>query len=243
MGVAYLPDGTLIDYKEYIDKHPHWQTVRKTRFDFDGGRCVICHADLRGRAYQTHHLNYQRLGHENIRDVITLCDRCHKTFHQHWSKSYFWKGKEEGHWDVYDIDHTARLCAHYWQQDKLISCDPDAPNLCSRDVCRQLLDDYVRDFQLTRAPMIDLNDIQLFVRNKRYELYFEAEVRGLSVEEFLDERYGQKVRGKNPLRQEAGRKGGPFDHTPESFHRHYSENKNIITLMEKVKEIEEYKED
>lgn len=242
MGIAYLPDGTLIDYNDYINKHPHWQTVRKTRFDFDGGRCVICHADLHGKAYQTHHLNYQRLGHETIRDVITLCDRCHKTFHQHWSKSYFWKGKEEGHWDVYSIDHTARLCAHYWQQDRLISRDPNDLNLCNRDVCRQLLDDYIRDFQLTRPPMIDPNDVQLFVRNKRYELYFEAEVRGLSVEEFLDEYYGPKVRGKNPLRQEAGKKNGPFDHTPESFHRHYSENKNILALMEKVREIEEYKE-
>lgn len=242
MGIAYLPDGTLIDYNDYINKHPHWQTVRKTRFDFDGGKCAICHADLHGKAYQTHHLNYQRLGHESIRDVITLCDRCHKTFHQHWSKSYFWKGKEEGHWDVYSIDHTARLCAHYWQQDRLISRDPNDPNLCNRDVCRQLLDDYIRDFQLTRPPMIDPNDVQLFVRNKRYELYFEAEVRGLSVEEFLDEYYGPKVRGKNPLRQEAGKKNGPFDHTPESFHRHYSENKNILALMEKVREIEEYKE-
>jgi hypothetical protein len=177
-----------------------------------------------------------------MRDVITLCDQCHKDFHQSWSKSFFWKGKEEGHWDVYDIDHTARLCSAYWKRDRLICKDPDAPNLCSRDVCRQLLDEYFRDFQIDKPPIIDPNDVQLFVRNKRYELFFDAEVRGLTVEQFLDEYYGEKVRGKNPLRQEAGKKNGPFDHTPESFHRHYSENKNIVTLMEKVREIEEYKE-
>ena len=141
------------------------------------------------------------------------------------------------------MDHTARLCAHYWKRDRLINRDPKSPNLCNRDVCRQLLDEYFRDFQIDRPPIIDPNDIQLFVRNKRYELFFDAEVRGLTVEEFLEEYYGPKVRGKNPLRQEAGKKGGPFDHTPESFHRHYEENKNIITLMEKVREIEEYKED
>lgn len=242
MGVAYLPDGTLIDYDDYL-KHPRWQAVRKARFDFDGGRCVICHKDLHDKTYQTHHLHYQRLGHERMRDVITLCTQCHKEFHQSWSKTYFWKGKEDGHWDVYDLDHTARLCAHYWKRDRLINKDPDSPNLCNRDVCRQLLDEYFRDFQIDRPPIIDPNDIQLFVRNKRYELFFDAEVRGLTVEEFLEEYYGPKVRGKNPLRQEAGKKGGPFDHTPESFHRHYEENKNIITLMEKVREIEEYKED
>ena len=76
------------------------------------------------------------------------------------------------------------------------------------------------------------------MRNKRYELFLEAEERGLSVEEFLDEYYGKKVRGKNPLRQESGRKNGPFDHEPKSFHRHYSENPNLNILMEKVKEIE-----
>lgn len=243
MGIAYLPDGTLIDYNEYIRSHPRWQAIRKARFDFDGGQCVICHKDLHNVPFQTHHLHYQRLGHERMRDVITLCDQCHKDFHQSWSKSFFWKGKEEGHWDVYDIDHTARLCSAYWKRDRLICKDPDAPNLCSRDVCRQLLDEYFRDFQIDKPPIIDPNDVQLFVRNKRYELFFDAEVRGLTVEQFLDEYYGEKVRGKNHLRQEAGKKGGPFDHTPESFHRHYSENKNIVTLMEKVREIEEYKED
>lgn len=236
MGIAYLPDGSLIDYDDYLN-HPRWQTVRKARFDFDGGKCVICHKDLHDKPYHTHHLHYQRLGHERMRDVITLCQSCHHDFHQSWHQSNFWKGKEDGHWEVFDIEHTARLCLAYWQQDRLISRDPDGPNLCNRDVCRQLLDDYVRDFCLTRAPIIDPNDIQLFVRNKRYELFFDAEARGLSVEEFLDEYYGPKVRGKNPLRQEAGKKNGPFDHTPESFHRHYSENKNIIALMEKIREI------
>lgn len=240
MGDAYLPDGTIIDYKEYINKHPHWQAVRRARFNFDEGRCVICHKDLRREHYQTHHLSYQRLGNEHMRDVITLCDDCHREFHRSWTKSYFWKGKESGHWDEFNLQHTARLCAHYWRSDRLIARDPDGPNLCSQSVCRQLLDDYIEDFGLSRYPKIDTNDISLFVRNKRYELFFAAEARGLSVEQFLDEYYGPKIRGKNQLRQEAGRKGGPFDHTPESFHRHYAENKNINLLMIEVSKIENH---
>lgn len=238
MGWAYLPDGSLIDYKEYIEKHPHWQKVRKSRFEFDEGRCVVCRKDLHGKIYQTHHLHYQRLGNERIRDVVTMCPACHKEFHQSWSRQQFWRGKEEGHWDVFDLWHTARLCARYWRNDRLISRNMDDPNLCSRDVCRQLLDDYFRDFNLTKPPKIDTNDISLFVRNKRYELFFDAEMRGLTVEEFLDEYYGEKIRGQNPLRQEAGRKKGPFDHTPESFHRHYMENPNINLLMLEVEKIE-----
>ena len=239
MGLAYLPDGSRVDYNEYIHKHPHWQKVRRARFEFDGKRCVICHRDLVGEPYQTHHLTYMRLGRERIRDVITLCDSCHHTFHKNWVKSHFWEGKEEGHWDVFDLQHTAIICSRYWRQDKLICRDPDGLNICSRDVAMQIVDEYFKMEGFAACPIIDPNDVTLFVRNKRYELFFEAEGRGLTVEEFLDEYYGPKIRGKNPLRQEAGRKNGPFDHTPESFHRHYLENKNINILMEEVRNFEQ----
>jgi hypothetical protein len=241
LGLAYLPDGSLIDYKEYIARHPRWQKVRQARFDFDDGRCVICHKDLHGRSYQTHHLHYQRLGHERLRDVVTLCNACHMEFHESCQRNQFWKGKEHRHWEVYSLDHTAELCRRIWRNDRLISKDPAAINLCNRDVIKQLLDEYFRTADLSSHPVIDPNDISLFVRNKRYELFFEAEARGLGVEEFLNEYYGKKERGKNPLRQEAGRKNGPFDHTPASFHKNYLENKNLNILMEKVNELEETK--
>ena len=239
MGLAYLPDGTRMDYKEYINGHPRWQKVRQKRFEFDEGRCVVCRCDLHGDPYQTHHLSYMRLGHERMRDVVTMCAACHDAFHKNWQRQKFWVGKEHGHWDVYSLEHTARLCATYWQNDKFICCDPAAPNLCSLNVAKEYIDQYYAEFAPDGNPVIDPNDISLYVRNRRYELFFEAEGRGLSVEEFLDEHYGAKVRGKNPLRQEAGRKNGPFDHTPESFRRHYQKNKNILILMEEVKKIAE----
>lgn len=237
MGDAYLRDGTRMPYKAYL-RHPHWQKVKQARFEFDGGKCAICHKDLSGTKYQTHHLSYLRLGDERLRDVITICDSCHKSFHDNWSKTAFWKGREEDHWQIFSLYHTGRLCAKYWHEDRLICKDPDAPNLCNDAACRDLLDRYFREFEIDKPVRIDPHDISLFVRNKRYELFFEAEKRGLSVEEFLDEYYGQKVRGKNPIRQEAGRSKGPFDHTPESFHRHYRENNNINILMEEAKNAE-----
>lgn len=199
---------------------------------------MVCHKDLTNEPYQTHHLSYQRLGRERLRDVITMCDSCHHSFHRTWVKSNFWEGKEEEHWSVYNLEHTAKLCAHYWRSDRLISKDPSDPNLCKRDACMQVIDDYFRIFNLTAHPVIDPNDISLFIRNKRYELFFKAEAEGKTLEEFLDDYYGPKVRGKNPIRQEAGRKGGPFDHRPASFHRHYKENKNINLLMQEVEKIE-----
>lgn len=239
MGLAWLPDGTSIDYKEYINRHPHWQKVRAARLKFDEGRCGICHKDLTDQKYETHHLCYDRLGNERIRDVITLCSTCHTTFHNNWKRQEFWKGREQGHWQAFDIEHTARLCLMYYMEDKFICKDMNAPNLCSRDVCRQYIDQYFKDANLEYGVPVDPNDLSLFVRNKRYEMWFEAEKRGLSVEQFLDECYGQKIRGKNPLRAEAGKKGGTFDHTPASFRAHYRENKNINILMEEVKKLEQ----
>ena len=234
MGYAYLSDGTRMDYRAYIESHPHWQKVRLARFNFDGGRCVVCHKDLTNSQYQTHHIDYRHLGNEHMRDVLTMCPYCHTLFHRNWAKQTYWQGKESGHWDVFDLEHTARMCAQFYMEDKFLCKDPNAPNLCNTDIDRQYIDDYCKSGQFVRAPVIDPHDLELFVRNKRYELLFDAESRGLTVEEFLDECYGPKIRGQNPMRREAGQYFNK--HTLQAFHVHYSENKNINLLMSFSKE-------
>ena len=110
MGIAYLPDGSRIDYDEYIKSHPHWQKVRMARFNFDNGCCVICHKDLTDKVYQTHHNNYDHLGNEHIRDVLTMCPGCHTVFHNNWQRQRYWKGHEPNHWQVFNLHHTAKMC-------------------------------------------------------------------------------------------------------------------------------------
>lgn len=236
MGWAYLRSGERIDYKQYIESHPHWQRVREVRLKFDNYKCAICHKDLSSGRYETHHLSYMHLGDEHLTEVITLCPHCHTLFHRNWTKQTYWKGKESGHWDVFNMEHTALLCVQYYPEDKFICKDINAPNLCNTDTDRQYIDQYIKEKALEAAPMMDPHDIEIFVRNKRYELLFEAEKRGLTVEQFLDEYYGPKIRGQNPIRREAG--AYFTKHKPESFHKHYSENKNINLLMAKAKEIE-----
>lgn len=238
MGYAYLKDGTRIDYKEYIESHPHWQKVREARFRFDEGKCVICHRNLVGYPYQTHHMDYRHLGDEHLTDVVTLCPMHHALFHRNWMKQKYWVGKESGHWEVFDLEHTAKMCLMFYREDRFICKDIRAPNLCNNDTAREYIDRYIKTVQLEKAPILDPHDLSLFVRNKRYEMVFEAESRGLTVEQFLDECYGEKVRGKNPIRAEAGKKNGTFDHTLASFHKHYSENENINKLMEEVRKHE-----
>ena len=233
MGYAYLRNGERIDYRAYIENSEYWQKVRAARFEDDGGRCVVCHEDLHGKRFETHHISYTRLGQEHRTDVITLCPRCHTIFHNNWQKSNYWKGKEPGHWEAFSLEHTARMCLMYYKLDKFICKDADAPNLCNTDVSRSFVDQYFKDMLIENAPRLDPHDFELFVRNKRYELLFEAEERGLSVEEFLDECYGKKIRGQNPIRRDAGKYF--TQHTLASFHKHYAENKNINILMQEVK--------
>lgn len=238
MGLAYLPDGSLIDYKEYIDKHPHWQKVRTERFKFDGGRCVVCHRDLTGKTYQTHHLHYLRLGNERLRDVITLCPACHQEFHESWTRSNFWKGKESGHWDVYSLEHTARICARYWKQDRLISKDPNGLNLCGKDVCRQLLDEYFRDEGMTRPPRIDPNDISLLSGTSGMRCSSRLKPEDCLSSSSLMNATARRSEGRILSdRKPAGRTARST--TPKSFHQHYLENKNINILMEEVKKYAE----
>lgn len=232
MGKAILRDGKKIDYKDYIENDPYWQKVRAARFEFDEGKCIVCHTDLHNRKFEMHHLSYMRLGNEHIRDVVTMCPECHAAFHRNWTKNMFWKGREEGHWDAFDLEHTARLCNAYYSDDMFISKNEDAPNLCSENTCRLYIDKYCKDFGISPPPMIDPNDIQLFVRNKRYELLFDAIQTGKTVDEFLDATYGEKIRGKNPVRRDA--ETYFKRHTVASFQKHYKENENINRLMKEV---------
>lgn len=241
MGKAYLKDGSSMDYKDYIQSHPHWKEVRRQRLRFDNGMCVVCHKEV-GNDFETHHLNYNHLGNEHMRDVVTMCKHCHTAFHNSWSRNSFWKGNEKGHWDVFDIEHTARMCLMYYKGDRLICKDVDAPNYCNSDIARAMVDRYFKDAEIRCPVQIDPNDFTLFVRNKRYELFLDAKRRGLDLEQFLDEYYGPKIRGKNPLRAEAGKNGGTFVHKKNTIEQLYKMNANINRLMELAKKMEEENE-
>lgn len=225
-------------YKDYIASHPHWQEVRKARLNFDGKRCVVCHKVFStNEPYQTHHLNYAHLGNEHIRDVITLCDSCHYKFHAVWTKQTYWRGRDSNHWMEYNIEYTAKICFDAYKWDKLICRDPHAPNLCNEEKAKAYIKKWLEANEPDFKPNIDPHDVILFVRNKRWELFFAAEDRGLTKEEFLTEYYGEKVRGKNPIRQEA-ESGSTFKHDSANMHRHYKENTNLNKLMKEVNNLE-----
>ena len=66
--------GPYIDLKEYYNS-AEWAKKRSERLKIDDYRCQRCGFT---RALEVHHLNYERLGNEDVaRDLITLCKKCH----------------------------------------------------------------------------------------------------------------------------------------------------------------------
>ncbi len=232
---ATLPDGRTIDSREYWNT-PEWRAVCEARRRFDNGLCVICHAP----AQQWHHIDNRAYGHERITDVISVCIPCHKRIHSLWDQKPFWKPADnDSHWEVYSLEHTARLCAMYYHEDKYLGGDCDV-NMCSLDVCRDYIDRYHIETG-NMGTVISQQDVQLLIRNKRYELWFNSGCN--DILEFLDKQFGEKVRGGNKIRQDAEKfyykkwiqKGqDPATGMKET----YEENQNIKILMQEVKKYE-----
>lgn len=63
------------DYDAYL-KTPAWKVIRTRRLARDNGLCV-CGV----KATQVHHLTYARVGHEELGDLRSVCDRCHYAIH------------------------------------------------------------------------------------------------------------------------------------------------------------------
>ena len=67
-----------IDYKCYL-KTVVWNNTRKKKLREAGYRCQLCSKE--GVKLHVHHNTYERIGDEDINDLIVLCESCHKKFH------------------------------------------------------------------------------------------------------------------------------------------------------------------
>ena len=64
-------------YEAYLQT-PQFGEIRNSVFRRDNYRCVICGSS---KDIIPHHLTYVNIFHENICDLITLCNRCHTIYH------------------------------------------------------------------------------------------------------------------------------------------------------------------
>ena len=67
---------SLEDYSKYLAS-PHWKERRGLRLELDGNRCQDCGES----ATEVHHLTYERIGEEELGDLLSLCRVCHRMRH------------------------------------------------------------------------------------------------------------------------------------------------------------------
>ncbi len=65
-------------YTAYL-RTPHWKRMREEVLSRDGHRCTNCGS---GDELRVHHKTYERRGHEQLGDLVTLCETCHATYHE-----------------------------------------------------------------------------------------------------------------------------------------------------------------
>ena len=65
-----------LKYISYLES-PEWRAKRQVIFERDGRKCVLCGED----GIQVHHLTYDRIGHEDNDDLISVCLNCHAKIH------------------------------------------------------------------------------------------------------------------------------------------------------------------
>ena len=74
-----------IPYYQFKEKYytyllsKEWKLIRKKILSRDGNRCQWC-GDY--HSLHIHHLTYDRVYHEDLDDLITLCSQCHENYHK-----------------------------------------------------------------------------------------------------------------------------------------------------------------
>lgn len=65
-----------MDYNTYLTTN-HWRFFRSEAIKFYQ-KCKVCNSE---NNLHLHHSNYENIGRETFNDVVVLCQKCHKKFH------------------------------------------------------------------------------------------------------------------------------------------------------------------
>lgn len=64
-------------YSKYI-RSPAWRALRRQVVNRCGNTCERCH---QWPVVNVHHLSYERLGSEDLKDLQGVCLKCHQEIH------------------------------------------------------------------------------------------------------------------------------------------------------------------
>ena len=73
-------------YVEYLmsDK---WKQTKITRLLIDNFKCQQCNKPITAETSHCHHITYQNLSDEGMKDVVSVCPQCHNDIHEFHGKN------------------------------------------------------------------------------------------------------------------------------------------------------------
>lgn len=66
-----------VDYAAYLESEA-WKARRQWKLNAAENRCQLCNSEY---LLNVHHRTYDRLGNEREADLVVLCEKCHKHYH------------------------------------------------------------------------------------------------------------------------------------------------------------------
>ena len=70
-----------------------WKQTKLKRLSIDNFSCKQCGIAITAETSHCHHITYQNLGDEGMKDVVSLCPQCHNDIHEFY-------GKNAGHYPL-----------------------------------------------------------------------------------------------------------------------------------------------
>ena len=70
-----------------------WKQTRLTRLLIDDFKCQQCNKPITAETSHCHHITYQNLSDEGMKDVVSVCPQCHNDIHEFY-------GKNAGHYPL-----------------------------------------------------------------------------------------------------------------------------------------------
>ena len=70
-----------------------WKQTKLTRLLIDDFKCQQCDKQITAETSHCHHITYQNLGDEGMKDVVSVCPQCHNDIHEFY-------GKNAGHYPL-----------------------------------------------------------------------------------------------------------------------------------------------
>ena len=64
-----------------------WKQTKLTRLLIDDFKCKQCNKPITAETSHCHHITYQNLGDEGIKDVVSVCPQCHNDIHEFYGKN------------------------------------------------------------------------------------------------------------------------------------------------------------